>query len=543
MTDSVTINPMKRPQPKSLLFLVAILVGLINCSSPSTEYDVIISGGQVYDGSGSAPERLDIGLRDDRIVAIGDLSGESATETIDATGLAVAPGFIDVHAHLDPVMRLPGSESHVRQGVTTALGGPDGSSPWPLKDYMDSLASIGIGMNIGYTIGHNTIRRNIMNMDDRAPTEQELDTMKALISQAMADGAFGISTGLKYLPGAFSEVEEVIALSEVAARQGGFYTSHLREEGLGLLDAVKEAIVIGREANIPIVLTHHKVIGKAMWGASVQSLALVDSAREVGIDVMMDQYPYIASHTGISVLIPPWARAGGNDEFKKRVQDPILYDSIKNGIVFNILNDRGGADLRRIQFSIVNWKEELQGKTLHDWLEMEGKETSVENGADFVIQAQVNGGASCVYFAMDDADVDRIMAHPQTMIASDGRLAQPGDGHPHPRWYGTFPRVLGHYARERGVITLEEAIKKMTSMPAARLGLKQRGEVKVGHYADIVIFNPETVIDKATFDDPHQYPEGIEYVIINGQITVKEGVYEDLRPGKVLRFNQQSEVL
>lgn len=359
--------------------------------------------------------------------------------------------------------------------------------------------------------------------------------MKDQIKQGMEEGAFGMSTGLKYLPGAFSNVDEVIALSEVASRYDGIYTSHLREEGMGLLEAVAEAINIGKVANIPIVLTHHKAIGTKMWGGSVKTLAMVDSARAIGIDVMMDQYPYNASYTGIGILIPSWSMAGGIEEFKKRLKKPALRDSIKRGIINNILYDRGGADLNRIQFALVDWKKDLEGRTLHDWLVEKNMEPSVDNGADLVIEAQLNGGASCVYFAMDDADVERIMKHPQTMIASDGRLVAPGDGHPHPRWYGTFPRVLGVYAREKKVLTLEDAVRKMTSLPADRLGLKERGRIQENTFADIVIFNPETVIDKATFQKPHQYPEGIDYVIVNGQLAVDQGEFKDIRSGKVLR--------
>ncbi|MEQ9593562.1 MAG: amidohydrolase family protein, partial [Cyclobacteriaceae bacterium] len=362
-----------------------------------------------------------------------------------------------------------------------------------------------------------------------------LEQMKNQVAQAMTDGAYGISTGLKYLPGAFSNVDEVIALSKVASSQGGIYTSHLREEGIGLLEAVYEAIEIGREASIPIVLTHHKAIGTTMWGGSVKTLAMVDSARNIGLDVMMDQYPYNASYTGIGILIPAWSMGGGIEEFKKRLAQPALRDSIKKGIMHNILYDRGGADLHRIQFALVEWNKELEGKTLHDWLEMENLEPTVDNGAEYVIKAVLNGGASCVYFAMDDADVDRIMKHPQTMIASDGRLVNPGDGHPHPRWYGTFPRVLAVYTRERNVLTLEEAVKKMTSMPADRLGLSTRGRIQENTFADIVIFNPQTVADKATFQNPHQYPEGIDYVMINGTLAVDNGEFKDVRSGKVLR--------
>ncbi len=517
---------------RKIILTLSIIAFLFGCQQ---EYDVVIINGMVYDGSGNAPVQTDVAINKDKIVKIGDLSSTKAKRIIDASGLAVAPGFIDLHAHLDPLLNLTSAESAIRQGVTTSLGGPDGSSPWPIGSYLDKADSIGMTMNVAFLVGHNTIRRNIMKLENRAPTEEELTSMKAQVEQGMKEGAYGISTGLKYLPGAFSNVDEVIALSKIASQYNGIYTSHLREEGIGLLEAVYEAIEIGREANIPIVLTHHKAIGTKMWGRSVKTLAMVDSARQLGIDVMMDQYPYNASYTGIGVLIPSWSMAGGTQEFKKRLDNPVLKDSIKKGIVHNILYDRGGADLNRVQFALVKWKKDLEGRTLHDWLVERKMETTVENGAELVIEAQLNGGASCVYFAMDDADVERIMKHPQTMIASDGRLVVPGDGHPHPRWYGTFPRVLGLYSREKKVIPLEVAIQKMTMMPADRLGLKDRGRIKENTFADVVVFNPETVADKSTFQNPHQYPVGIDFVMVNGALAVDGGEFVDARSGVVLR--------
>lgn len=522
---------------KVILPFFLIILTLWSCNNTQS-YDTIILNGNVYDGSGKESVKTDIGIKDGLIVKIGDLSTAKASRKVDAKGMAVAPGFIDMHAHLDPILKLSNCESHVRQGVTTALGGPDGGGPWPFGQYLDTLDQIGVGMNVAYLVGHNRVRKNVMKLENRAPTESELSQMKAQVRQAMQEGAYGISTGLKYLPGAFSKVDEVIELSKVASIEGGIYTSHLREEGLGLFDAVQEAIVISKEAEIPVILTHHKVIGKPMWGKSTRTLAMVDSARAADLDIKMDQYPYNASYTGISVLIPSWARAGGNEAFKQRVSEPALRDSIKSGIIFNILNDRGGRDLNRVQFAKVRWMPELEGKTLKYWCEQKGLKPTVENGADLVIEAQLNGGASCVFHAMDEGDVERIMKHPQTMIASDGRLVKPGMGHPHPRWYGTFPRVLGHYVREKGTISLSEAIYKMTKLPATTLGLKDRGQIKEQMKADIVIFDPKTVIDKATFEKPHQYPEGISYVIINGKLSIDNGVFQNIKAGKVLRKNK-----
>lgn len=517
---------------KSLCFVVCVL-SILACTPTA---DLLIRNGQVMDGTGQAAVLQDVAVRKDRIYRVGPQLKIKSRRTIDAQGMIVSPGFIDVHAHLEPLVLMPDAESHVRQGVTTALGGPDGGGPLPLGEYLDSLAAQGIGLNVGYLVGHNSVRNHVMGLVNRAPTAAELDSMRFLIDRAMRNGAFGISTGLKYLPGTYAALDEIIALSRVAARHGGIYTSHLREEGLGLIEAVEEAITIAEQADIPVVLTHHKAMGQPMWGKSRQTLAMVDSARARGLDVMMDQYPYTASHTGISILIPAWALEGHRvTEFTKRCEDPVLRDSIKRGIMFNLVNDRGGGDLRRVQFSRFNWKPELEGKTLYDWALAEGLEPTIETGAELVIQAQLHRGAQCIFHAMDEEDVKRIMQHPYSMVASDGRLSRPGQGHPHPRAYGTFPRVLGHYARDEGVLPLEEAVRKMTGLPAQRLGLAERGTIREGNYADITIFNPATVIDVATFAEPHRYPEGIDYVIINGIVVVDAGNFTGRLAGRVLR--------
>lgn len=293
---------------KRILFFL-VMVFFFSCEI-EPEFDLLILNGTVYDGSLNEPQKIDIGIRGDFIVKVGELSGYQAVKSIDAKGLAVAPGFIDLHAHLEPIFELSDCESHIRQGVTTSLGGPDGNGPTPFGIYVDSLKQLGVGMNVGFLVGHNSIRSQVMNLDNRKPTDEELEEMKALVAKAMEEGAFGISTGLKYLPGSFSEVSEVIELSKEASKRGGIYTSHLRDEGLEVLASVSEALTISEKATIPVVLTHHKVIGKPMWGMSNKTLAMVDQARAKGLDIMMDQYPYNASYTGISVLIPSWARAG-----------------------------------------------------------------------------------------------------------------------------------------------------------------------------------------------------------------------------------------
>jgi N-acyl-D-amino-acid deacylase len=405
-----------------------------------------------------------------------------------------------------------------------------------LMPMLDSLATRGIGINVAYLVPHNTIKDSVMGTVNRLPTAEEMTRMKALVAQGMREGAFGISTGLRYLPGNFSKIEEVIALSRVAADAGGIYTSHLREEGLGLIEGVSEAITIGREARIPIVLTHHKAVGQKMWGRSAQTLAMIDSARKIGIDVMADVYPYTATSTSLSVLIPTWAFDGGNNGFRARIADARVRDSIKKGIVELINTDRGGGDISRVQFSRVTWQPDLNGKNLADWARQKGVAPTPENGAELVIEGQLRGGASMIYHVLEEQDVQRIMRHPQVMIGSDGRLTQLNDGSsPHPRALGTFPRVLGRYARDLKLFPLETAVYKMTGQSAARLKLQDRGVLKAGAYADVVVFDPATVADKSTFEQPHQYSVGIDYVFVNGVAAVDAGRYTDSRAGRVIK--------
>jgi dihydroorotase/N-acyl-D-amino-acid deacylase len=529
----------RRAVPVVALLASATVLTQHLAAQPVPEFSLVLHGGTIVDGTGAPRYAGDVALRGDRIAAVSrtPIAADRAARVIDATGLVIAPGFIDLHAHLEPLLIMPDARSHVTQGVTLALGGPDGSGPFPLAPYLDSAQQSGLGMNVAYLVGHNTVRRTVMGTQNRAPTADELARMIALVQQGMRDGAFGISTGLRYVPGFYSTTDEVVALARAVAAMDGFYTSHLREEGLGLFEGVTEAIAIARDARIPVVLTHHKVVGQPMWGKSVETLRMVDEARAAGLDVMMDQYPYTATSTGLSVLIPPWALAGGTSALRQRVADPVLRDSIVRGIVEFLKTDRGGGDTRRVQFGRVSWDRTLEGKTLFDWAERRGVGPSLEAAAALVIEGELAGGASMVYHVLDEDDVRRIMQHPQTMVASDGRLARPADGgSPHPRAYGTFSRVLGTYVREQGVLTLEQAVHKMTGMPAARLGLTGvRGCLAVGCAADVAVFDPSTVGSPATFTEPHQYTVGRKYVLVNGVAVVDGGQFTAERPGRALR--------
>src|SRR5256714_373769 len=460
-------------------------------------YDILLTNARIVNGTGEPAFAGDVAITGRQIARVSTtpLPRDSALRVIDIKGHVLAPGFIDMHAHLEPLLAMPDAQSAVRQGVTLALGGPDGGGPWPFGTYLDSADRAGLGINVAYLTGHNTIRREVMGTVNRAPTPDELARMTHMVGQAMHEGAFGLSTGLRYIPGFYSKTDEVVALSKVAADSGGIYTSHLREEGLGLLEGVAEALEIGRQAHIPVVLTHHKAIGQQMWGKSTVTLHMVDSARSAGTDVMLDQYPYTASSTGLDVLVPPWALAGGREELRKRLADPVLKDSISRGVVEYLRNDRGGGDVRRVQFANVPWDHTLDGKTLYDWAVRKGVSPTPEKAAPLVLEGVLNGGASMVFHVIDEGDVRRIMAHPQTMIGSDGRLSRPGEGVPHPRNYGTFPRVLGEYVRVQHVLTLEQAVHKMTGMSAARLGLTDRGCIRAGCVADITVFDPATIKD------------------------------------------------
>ncbi len=527
-------------QPGAVVAAVLALSSAVVClgqAADGSRYHLVLEGGTIYDGRGGEPYRADVGIVGDRITAIGDLDDARAAERLDVSGLAVTPGFIDIHSHaVRGVFRHPLAENYTRQGVTTVIEGPDGSSPLPIGDFLARIDLHPPAINFGLTVGHGTIRGQVMGNEDRAPTEDELEAMKQLVEQAMSEGAFGLSTGLKYVPGAYATTEEVIALARVAARFGGFHASHMREEGLELLAAVEETIRIGEEGGLPTQLTHHKVVGAPMWGASEQSLALVDAARSRGVDVTIDQYPYTASSTSLSILFPAWSLEGEPEDLLARLRDPDTRARIKAGIVENLRVDRGGGHPKNVVISQCEWDPSLNGMSLADILARRGEaRDDLEAAAELALELQEKGGFSGIFHAMQEHDVIRIMRHPQTMIASDGGIVAPGEGVPHPRNYGTFARVLGHYARDEGVLSLPEAIRKMSSLPADRLGLADRGRLGIGGVADIAVFAVDEIDDPAAFGDPHHYAQGARHVLVGGVFVLLDGEVTGARPGRPLR--------
>ena len=507
---------------------------LASCSN--ADFDIVIRNGTIVDGSGNEAYKRDIGIINDQIIKIGDLSNHSSRITIDATNLIVSPGFIDSHTHaIRGIFDVPTAESSLLQGVTTLTDGNDGTSPYPIDEHYQKIEHTKISPNWAVFVGQGTIRQEVMGLENRDPTDSELSKMEMLVKEAMEDGALGISTGLFYVPGSFSSTSEVISLSKIAASYGGIYISHMREEAVDVLKSVNETINIGIEAKIPVQITHHKIIGKDNWGLSYETLKLVDNAIEEGVKVSIDQYPYTASQTSIRALIPQWAQAGGRNSLLARIDDPKTRQLIIDGIIERILFDRGGGHPKNIFISKSSWDTSMEGKNLAELCIERNLEPSPYNAAIVVFEIIKGGGATAVYHAINSDDVDRIMQHPMTSIASDGPITVFDVGSPHPRTYGTFARVLGRYVRDRNILSLEEAIRKMTSLPAHILSINKRGLLREGYYADITIFDPETVIDKATFEDPHQYAVGINTVLVNGVIVVENGLHNGNRPGRVLR--------
>ncbi len=514
----------------------SLLLALAACLAGQTQhFEVLILGGRLLDGTGTPWRVADVGLRGDRIAAIGQLSHHTAELRVEGAGLVVAPGFIDIHSHgRRGILESPDAENYIRQGVTTLVEGQDGSSPHPLGTYLRKLAGTPIAMNFATLAGQGSLRQTVIGLQNRRATPDEIRKMQELARQAMREGAFGLSTGLFYVPGNYTPTEEVIALAKAVAPLGGIHISHLRDEAAGILDSVRETIRIGEEGGLPTQITHHKIIGKDNWGLSRESLRLVAEARARGVDVTIDQYPYTASSTGTAAPFPQWAQEGGHKAMLERLSAPAQRAKIKAEVVTRIRSDRGGGDPKNVVLASCPFDASLAGKTLADVTQSRGRAVTLENAAETAIEIQQQGGCSAIYHAISEEDVERIMVSPFTIIASDGGIPLFGQDVPHPRSYGTFARVLGRYVRERRLLSLEEAVRKMTAFPAARLGLPDRGTLREGAVADIAVFDANTVRDTADFLKPHQYAEGFRHVFVSGRAVLLHGRMTGTRPGKVL---------
>ena len=511
------------------LAAAAAIVLLVGSQQPA-RYDVAIVGGQVLDGSGRPPRRLDIGIAEGRIAMLGAVPRRDARDVIDASGLIVAPGFIDVHTHADDLAEQPLADNFVRMGVTTVIAGNCGTSALDVGDALAGVARVGTSINFATLIGHNTVRAEVMGSANRLPSIPELTRMRSLVWRAMVDGAVGFSTGLQYVPGTYAKTPEIIDLARVAGNAGGVYATHMRNEGTALEASIEESIRVGITAGARVQISHLKVDSPSRWGISEKALAMIDAARGRGVDVMADQYAYTAASSSLGIRFPAWALEGGQPAIAARLNDPEQWARIKREMI-GLLAERG---LRDLSFAVV---ASHAANPLLNGLDMARVAAKLKgsDSADAQFEAardlMLANGAAMVYHFMSDQDVERIMRHPFVDIASDSGVLVAGRGVPHPRGYGNNPRVLGEYVRKRHVISLEEAVRKMTSLPAGHFRLANRGLLKEGYAADVVVFNASAVRDAATFEQPHAYAVGIPYVLVNGVVVVKNGEHTRARPG------------
>ena len=497
-------------------------------------FDILIRHGRVVDGSGNPAFFADIAIKGGRIAEIGRVTGSAKTE-IDANGLIVAPGFIDVHTHADEIGEMPLAQNFVRMGVTTVVVGNCGGSALDVAKLFREVEATNVAINVATLIGHNTVRQKAMGGSfDRPPTPEELSKMKLLVEQAMKDGAVGLSTGLIYLPGVFSKTDEIVELAKVASAYDGIYTSHMRYEDTQIYKALDEVFRIAREAHIRAEVSHIKLSGPTAWGQADKVLAYMEKARAEGLDITQDQYAYTASSTGISQLIPESAFDGGRSKFLERLTDPEEKSKIVNEMEKNV-SRKGRKDYSYAVIAFYRHDKSLNGLNIAEAAKKTRGTDSVPDQIETILEIQKNGGAQGVFHGMSEEDLQKFMRHPNTMIACDSGLRKFGEGVPHPRGYGNNARVLGRYVRELGVLKLEDAVRKMTSLPANTFHFKQRGELREGNWADIVLFDPAKVSDPATFNDPHHYAVGIPYVFVNGVEVIKKGEHTGAKAGQALR--------
>lgn len=524
-------------------------------------FDLVIRGGSILDGTGGPVWRGDLGLVGDVITAVGAIDPEQGSRVLDVTGFHVAPGFIDIHTHSDgDILRYPAAESRVMQGVTTEVTGNCGGSAAPrgeddagpvsqelaeeygieggwsdVASYFEVLERVGISLNHVLLLGQGTLRGNVSGSDDRVLTHDEMGRVLSALEEGLDQGAYGLSTGLEYVPGRFTPTEEILAMARVVARRGGLYASHIRNEESTLLEAVDEAIRIGRSSGVRVEISHLKAAGMPNWGKQVAALDLIEGARVGGVDVLADAYPYTAYSTGLTIFLPAWAADGGRDALIRRLGDPADRTRIRSDLAIRVRQDPGDFDL--IVISSVRSEENRSVIGMN--VEQIAEEWGLEPVDAILKLMEENESVGFIGHGMSEENVDQVLSHPLVMIGSDGSSMAPrgeaARSRPHPRSYGTFPRVLGHYCRERGLFDLPTAVRKMTSMPADRMGIPDRGRIARGMKADLVVFDAGTVRDEATFDDPHRYPTGIQHVMVNGEMVVEGGAHTGARPGAVLR--------
>jgi N-acyl-D-amino-acid deacylase len=521
--------------------VVALIVALFILASSRLQsahpklasYDLVITNGRIVDGSGNPWYRGDVGIKDGRIARIGRLSPAIAQSSIDAKGQILAPGFIDVHTHVESIYSLPAAENFVRMGVTTLVSGNCGSSATDVGQFLGRINEKPLAVNLATLIAHGSVRRQAMGSDDREPTADENRKMQALVEQGMKDGAVGLSTGLIYVPGTYAKTDEITNLARIVGRYGGIYATHMRNEGEKVGDAIRESIQIGEQAGVPVEISHFKISNKKMWGQTLMTIGLVRDARARGVMVTVDQYVYTASSTSLDSRMPTWLRAGGFEEAKKRLADKATRERVvkemKEGLKRSGFKDYSYA-------RVANYEPDrsFNGKSIAEITKQVRGKSDVSNQIEQILTMHEAGGASMVFHGMNEDDVQRIIREPFTMVASDSGVREVDESIPHPRGYGNNARVLGRYVRDLHLLSLEDAIRKMTSLPAQTFGFRDRGLVREGFAADLVIFDEKTIADRATYDQPHQYPVGVAYVIVNGQVVLGDGM-TGARPGVALR--------
>jgi N-acyl-D-amino-acid deacylase len=516
---------------RQLLFL---LLAPLSLFAQTTNCDLLIKNGKIMDGTGNNWYYGSIAITKNKIVGIGRDIPYTGTQTIDATGLIVAPGFIDVHTHLEgDEDKDPTASSFIYDGVTTCITGNCGSSNVNVGQYLRWVDSLQLSINVASLIGHNDIRKAVMGRANRDATPAEMQQMLELTDKAMRDGAVGLSTGLIYIPGTYTKTPEIVALAKIAAQYDGVYASHMRDEGDSVTQAIEEALTIGREADIPVEISHFKLSGQQNWGRSKETVALIEKARKEGIEVTIDQYPYTASSTSISTLLPDDVLADGQDSIKARLQRPAIRKQVTDHILARLKKRK----LKHLNYAVVAYyapDTTYNGKSIEQINLLKGKKHTVKNEAETVMDIMINGGASAVFHGMGEEDVKRIMQYPFNMFASDATIRVLNAGMPHPRGYGTNARVLAKYVREEKALSLEEAIRRMTSLPAQKFQLRDRGLLKEGMAADIVVFDAKEVKDVSTFDKPHAYSKGFHYVVVNGVLTINNQKHTGARAGKAL---------